>query len=112
MRRLLLITTATLAALALALWLGNLALVGRKLDSYRQVDVFDNGLLYFRSYGRHYSPEGYYYGQKWQCVEYIKRFYFQSLGHRMPDVMGHAKDFFDPALTQCSLNAPSMPGAA
>jgi hypothetical protein len=30
--------------------------VGRVLDSYRGVPVYDNGLLFFRSYGRHYSP--------------------------------------------------------
>ena len=72
--------------------------VGRVLDAYRGVPVYDNGLLFFRSYGRHYSPDGYYYGQKWQCVEYVKRFYHQAKGHRMPDVWGHARDYFDPAL--------------
>ena len=39
--------------------------VGRVLDSYRSVPVYDNGLLFFRSYGKHYSKDGYYYGQKW-----------------------------------------------
>jgi hypothetical protein len=32
--------------------------VGRVLDAYRGVPVYDNGLLSFRSYGRHYSPDG------------------------------------------------------
>jgi surface antigen len=78
--------------------------VGRILDTYRGVPVYDNGLLFFRSYGRHYSPDGYYYGQKWQCVEYIKRFYHQAKGHQMPDVWGHARDFFDDALADGALN--------
>jgi surface antigen len=78
--------------------------VGRALDSHRGVPVYDNGLLFFRSYGRHYSADGYYYGQKWQCVEYVKRFYHQAKGHKMPDLWGHARDYFDPALADGALN--------
>jgi len=78
--------------------------VGRVLDRYRDVPVYDNGLLFFRSYGRNYSPNGYYFGQKWQCVEFIKRFYYQAMGHQMPDVMGHAKSFFDDRLPDGAFN--------
>lgn len=88
---------------ALLAW--NARRVGRALDSYRGVPVYDNGLLFFRSYGRHYSPDGYYYGQKWQCVEFIKRFYYEAKHHKMPDVMGHAKSFFDAAIPDGALNA-------
>jgi hypothetical protein len=91
-----------LAAAGVLAW--DAVVVGRPLDAYRGVTVFDNGLLFFRSRGRHVSSEGYYLGQKWQCVEYIKRFYFDVAHHRMPDPMGHARDFFDPALTQGALN--------
>jgi len=79
--------------------------VGRVLDTYRDVPVYDNGLLFFRSYGKNYSPDGYYFGQKWQCVEFIKRFYYQARGHKMPDVMGHAKSFFDDTLPDGALNS-------
>ena len=48
--------------------------------------------------------DGYYYGQKWQCVEYVKRFYSQALGHEMPDVWGHAKSFFDESLDDGAMN--------
>lgn len=82
-----------------ALWTVNQWLIDRPIDSYRNIQVIGNGLLYSRAYGKNYSSDGYYYGQKWQCVEFIKRFYFEAHGHRMPDVMGHAKDFFDPALS-------------
>jgi hypothetical protein len=78
--------------------------VGKVLDSYRNVLVYDNGLLFFRSYGKNYSPDGYYFGQKWQCVEFIKRFFYQAKGHKMPDVMGHAKSFFDETLPDGALN--------
>ena len=78
--------------------------VGRVLDSYRGIPVYDNGLLFFRSYGKHYSSDGYYYGQKWQCVEFIKRFYHDAKGHKMPEVMGHAKSFFDETIPEGALN--------
>lgn len=101
----------TAIALALVLVAGDGALlcwngqrVGQALDSYCGVPVYDNGLLFFRSYGRHYSADGYYYGQKWQCVEFIKRFFHDAKGHRMPDVWGHAKSFFDENLADGALN--------
>src|SRR5258708_40197260 len=62
--------------------------IGRLLDSYQGVGVYDNGVLFWKAYGKHYSEDGYYYGQKWQCVEFVKRFYFEAKQHRMPDVFG------------------------
>jgi len=63
------LATLVLCSVAMALLLlYNARRVGRVLDSYRGVPVYDNGLLFFWSYGRHYAPDGYYYGQKWQCV--------------------------------------------
>ena len=53
------------------------------------------GVPYTRSWGRHYAGDGYYYGQKWQCVEFMKRYYHDRLRHSFPDVMGHAAEFFD-----------------
>jgi hypothetical protein len=89
--------------LAAGLWI-NCRHVGRELDRYRGIPVYDNGLVFSRSHGRHYSPDGYYYGQKWQCVEYVKRFYHQAKGHKMPDGWGHARDFFDGSLPGGALN--------
>lgn len=86
----------------LILW--NDSRVGGVLDSYRGVTVYNNGLLFFRSHGRNYSKDGYYFGQKWQCVEFVKRFYYQAKNHRMPDVMGNAKNFFDESLPDGALN--------
>lgn len=78
--------------------------IGERIDSYKNVDVYYNGILYTKAYGKNYDESGYYYGQKWQCVEYIKRFYHQAKGVKMPDVYGNAKDFFDPKLGQGQLN--------
>lgn len=65
------------------------------LDTFRGVPVYDNGPIVTFSHGRHYAADGYYFGQKWQCVEFVKRFFYKAFNHRMPDVWGHAKDFFD-----------------
>ena len=100
--RLLIFSVAVCAIVALLIW--NNSKIGKVLDTYRGVPVHDNGLLFFRSYGKHYSQDGYYYGQKWQCVEFIKRFLNTAKHHKMPDVMGHAKSFFDESLPDGAMN--------
>lgn len=78
--------------------------IGKVVDSYKGVDVHYNGEDYPKSYGKHYSWDLYYYGYKWQCVEYVKRFYKDAKDHRMPNGYGHAKDFFDENVKQGELN--------
>jgi surface antigen len=79
--------------------------VGDSLDSHNGVAVYNNGPDYPQSHGKHYSADSsYYYGKKWQCVEFVKRYYYDALDHRMPDGFGHAKDFYDPAVKHGSLN--------
>ncbi len=78
--------------------------MGEAIDRHCDVTVYQNGPLKDHSHGKHYSPEGYYYGQKWQCVEFIKRYYDQALDHKMPHVWGHARDFFDPAVSHGTIN--------
>ena len=99
-----LIGGAILAVALAAVLIFDARKIGGELDSYRGVTVRYNGLLFFRSYGKNFSADGYYYGQKWQCVEFVKRFYEQAKGHRMPDVMGHARSFFDDTLPDGALN--------
>jgi hypothetical protein len=74
------------------------------LASYRGVPVYYNGPDYTTDKGESFSTDGYYYGLKWQCVEYVKRFYYVIKHHKMPDVFGNAKDFFDPFVPQGGLN--------
>jgi hypothetical protein len=54
---LVLCAVAASAFAVLLLW--NNSRVGKVLDGYRGIPVYDNGLLYFRSYGKHYSQNGY-----------------------------------------------------
>jgi hypothetical protein len=96
---------AFISMVVLVLLFYNSRRVGKTIDSYQGVSVYDNGLLFFRSYGKNHGPDGYYFGQKWQCVEFIKRFYYQAKGHKMADVMGHAKSFFDGSLPDGAFNS-------
>lgn len=78
--------------------------IGKAVDSYKNVPVYYNGLLFTDTFGENYSNNGYYYGYKWQCVEFVKRFYYDSKNHKMPDLYGNAKDFIDSNLKQGELN--------
>ncbi|MDR3295978.1 MAG: CHAP domain-containing protein [Clostridiales Family XIII bacterium] len=78
--------------------------VGKELDSYKGVAVYGNGLIVARSFGMNFSDDGCYFGQRWQCVEYVKRFYFQAKNHKMPEVYGNAKDFFDYSISHGERN--------
>jgi surface antigen len=77
--------------------------VGQKVDSLNGVFVYYNGGVSNVS-GRNTSNDGYNIGLKWQCVEFVKRYYFEKLNHKMPDAFGNAKDFFEPKLEDSTLN--------
>jgi surface antigen len=71
--------------------------VGQAIDSLNGVYVFYNGDV-SNVTGRNMTRDGYNLGQKYQCVEFVKRYYFEHLNHKMPDSYGHAKDFYDKTL--------------
>ena len=64
------------------------------IDIFEGVSIYANGHIR-NTYGRHLTTDGYNLGLKWQCVEFVKRYYYEKLGHKMPDSYGHAKYFFD-----------------
>lgn len=77
--------------------------VGQKIDSLHGVFVFYNGGV-GNSVGRNLAADGYNLGIKYQCVEFVKRYYYMHLNHKMPDSYGNAKDFFDKTLSDGQLN--------
>lgn len=77
--------------------------VGEPVDSLNHVIVYFNGGVDNNS-GRTTSPDGYNIGIKYQCVEFVKRYYYQHLNHKMPDAFGNAKDFFDPEIADGIMN--------
>jgi hypothetical protein len=77
--------------------------VGQKIDSLNGVFVYYNGEFGNVS-GRNTTSDGYNLGLKYQCVEFVKRYYYECLNHKMPDSYGHAKDFFDNTLLDGQIN--------
>lgn len=77
--------------------------IGTVVDQFNGVDVYYNGSTGNVS-GRNLTQDGYNLGQKYQCVEFIKRYYYQRFNHKMPDSYGHAKNYFDESIPDGQLN--------
>lgn len=77
--------------------------VGDAVDSLNGVHVYYNGAVAHTG-ERHLAADGYNYGLRWQCVEFVKRYYYDALKHKMPNSYGHAKDFFNAQLADGALN--------
>lgn len=70
---------------------------GQPIDSLNGVYVYFNGGVNHVA-GRNLTPDGYNLGLKYQCVEFVKRYYYQHYVHKMPDSYGHARSFFNDTL--------------
>ena len=77
--------------------------LGEVIDMYRGVPVYYNGKV-SNVFGRNMTTDGYNLGLKWQCVEFVKRYYYQRKRHKMPSSYGHAKDFFNENLAEVAYN--------
>lgn len=77
--------------------------LGQVIDQFNGVNVYYNGKV-SNVIGRNVTDDGYNLGQKYQCVEFIKRYYYQRFNHKMPDSYGHAKDFFNSAIADGKFN--------
>ena len=75
---------------------------GTVVDSLNGVYVYYNGGVNQNS-GRN-VVDGYNIGMKYQCVEFVKRYYYECYHHKMPDNYGHAKSFFDKKLSNGEMN--------
>lgn len=78
--------------------------VGDKIDSLNGVVVYYNGGV-DNVTERHTTVDNYNLGLKYQCVEFVKRYYYEYYNHKMPDAMGNAKDFFNESLGDSTFNS-------
>lgn len=76
--------------------------VGQPLDSLNSVVVYYNGGV--GNVEKRNTIDGYNLGLEYQCVEYVKRYYYEVYNHKMPDSYGHAKSFFAPFVKDGELN--------
>ena len=77
--------------------------IGQVIDNLNGVKVYYNG-PYSNISGRNWTKDHYNLGLKYQCVEFVKRYYYENLNHKMPESYGHAKDFFDKNIEDGALN--------
>ena len=77
--------------------------VGEVVDEVNGVKVYYNGGIGGVS-GRSLTSDGYNVGVKYQCVEFVKRYYYEHLGHRMPQSLGNAIDYFDVTVRDGDMN--------
>ena len=77
--------------------------IGQVIDNLNGVKVYYNG-PYSNISGRNWTKDHYNLGLKYQCVEFVKRYYYENLNHKMPESYGHAKDFFDKNIKDGAFN--------
>ena len=77
--------------------------IGEKIDSFNGVYVYYNGPV-SNVTSRNTTKDGYNLGLRYQCVEFVKRYYYEYFKHKMPNSYGHAKDFFQKGLKDGAMN--------
>lgn len=77
--------------------------VGDVIDEFNHVKVYYNGGMNNVT-GRNLTADGYNLGLKYQCVEFVKRYYYEFYHHKMPEARGNAKDFYDANIPSGQLN--------
>jgi hypothetical protein len=77
--------------------------IGDVVDEFNGVKVYYNGSVSHVSM-RNVSSDGYNIGLKYQCVEFVKRYYYEYFKHKMPNSYGHAKDFYNSKFKDGQIN--------
>lgn len=77
--------------------------VGTEIDRLNGIAVYFNGNV-SNTFGRRLTADGYNLGLKYQCVEFVKRYYYERFDHKMDETYGHAKDYFDKRLDNADIN--------
>lgn len=76
--------------------------IGEPIDEHNGIEIFYNGDV-LKSHGRTII-NGYNCGKKYQCVEFVKRYYYLKLKHKMTNVWGHASQYFKKSLADGARN--------
>ena len=82
---------------------GDKSKIGEIIDEYNNIPVYYNGKFSNVS-GRNMTDDGYNLGLKYQCIEFVKRYYYTIYDHKMPDAYGNAKDLFNHKIKDGKLN--------
>ena len=78
---------------------------GDSLGSFNGITAYyNNGGINSCDGSRHYSEDEYSYGLKWQCVEYVRRYYKDYFNHEM-NRYGNASDYFRKNISSGLINS-------
>ncbi|MDD7795124.1 CHAP domain-containing protein [Clostridium sp. 'White wine YQ'] len=75
------------------------------IDSFNGVKVYSNGKDILTTHGISESKDGYIFGYKWQCPEFIVRYYYYAKNFKMNSTKGNAKDFYKVGIEDGELNS-------
>ncbi|MGB2579116.1 surface antigen [Elusimicrobium simillimum] len=109
MKKIILLTVLIIIVLCVCVWIFKNFNLNRNhkpgdiVDNLDGVNVYYNGGV-SHTEGRNLTADGYNLGIKYQCVEFIKRYYYEHYNHKMPDTYGNAKDFFRKGIKEMKLN--------
>ena len=76
--------------------------IGHPLDSLNNVVVYFNGGV--DNVVQRNTKDGYNLGLEYQCVEFVKRYYYEHYNHKIPDSYGHAINFYNKNVSDGMLN--------
>jgi len=77
--------------------------IGDEIDELDGVVVYYNGPI--SNVGDRKVLKGYNIGLEFQCVEFVKRYYYEIYHHKMQNPYGHAKSFFIKGLKDGAYNS-------
>ncbi|MFK7948781.1 MAG: CHAP domain-containing protein [Saprospiraceae bacterium] len=90
-------------------FIGKNAYFGAKHPIGEPIDTFNNVIVYYNGSTRNVlerntTKDSYNLGLKYQCVEFVKRYYYKVYHHKMVDSYGHAVSYFDKYLHDGHIN--------
>lgn len=78
--------------------------IGSVLDEYNGVEVYFNSIP-FTSKGKSLAEDGYVFGEKYESLEFVKRYYYEYYGYRLPESVESIEELFDSSLEDGERNS-------
>lgn len=78
--------------------------IGSVLDEYNGVEVYFNSIP-FTSKGKSLAEDGYVFGEKYESLEFVKRYYYEHYGYRLPESVESIEELFDSSLEDGERNS-------
>lgn len=80
--------------------------IGEVIDNYNGVEVYFNSIP-FTTKGENISEDGYYFGEKYQALEFVKRYYFEVYNQKLENIQD-IKELYNHNLKDGEFNELAM----